>query len=82
MITTGFPFTKEQITQIREAHTDIIWEAHQNQIEDVEAFEEYMNKLASVHTIATMLLIEKDREERNGIQPPTDEVDGGQYSPI
>lgn len=62
----NIPFTPEEITQIREAHIDIIWEAHNNQIEDHEAFEEYMNKMGTAHTFATMVLIERDREQRNG----------------
>ena len=58
------PFTSKELNEIREAHIDIIWEAHSNQIEDHEAFEEYMNKMAAAHTFATMILIERDREQR------------------
>jgi len=62
----NIPFTPEQLESIREAHIDIIWSAHQNMISDHDAFDQYITKLSTAHTIATMQLIEKDREIRNG----------------
>lgn len=60
----NIPFTKEQLELIREAHIDIIWESHKDMIQDQEAFDDYLNKMSTAHTLATMLLIEKDREQR------------------
>lgn len=59
------PFTPEQLTSIREAHIDIIWGAHHHMVSDHEAFDEYITKLSTAHTLATMQLIEEDRAERN-----------------
>ena len=60
------PFTKTQLEEIRESHIEIIWQAHQDQAENnPEEFNEYITKMSTAHTLATMLLIEKDREQRD-----------------
>lgn len=61
----NIPFTPEQLTSIREAHIDIIWGAHHHMITDQEAFDEYITKLSTAHTLATMQLIEEDRNLRD-----------------
>lgn len=60
----SIPFTVEQLEAIREAHIDIIFHAHMDMISDQEAFDKYLTKMTAAHTIATMQLIEKDREQR------------------
>ena len=70
------PFTQEQLTAIREGHIQLIWDAHHDMIEDAEAFDEYLNKMAAAHTIITMMAIEKDRE--NGTNTTTEGLDSGE----
>ena len=57
----NIPFTPEQLEKIREAHIDIIWSAHYQHVTDQDAFDEYITKLSTAHTLATMQLIEQDR---------------------
>lgn len=59
MTQPGLPVSKQELKEIHEAHVNIIWDAHQGKIQDMDAFEEYMNKMAAAHSIITLMAIDK-----------------------
>lgn len=43
--------------KIFDAHLDLIWTAMQGQVTDIEAFNEWANKMAAAHTSTTLAFL-------------------------
>jgi len=56
------PFDPQLVRTINENHQALIWEAHDGQIEDMEEFNSYANKMAAAHTVVTLLAITNSKE--------------------
>ena len=76
----NIPFSAELINMIREGHIDLIFEAHKDMISDQEQFDIYMNKMATAHTMVTMMAIEKDRADET--DRPTKTLDSTEDSQV
>ena len=60
----GLPVSKQELKKIHESHIGVIWDAHKDEITDMEEFHKYVNKMAAAHSIMTLIAIDEELERR------------------